>query len=77
MSPPYPNRRRWRWPGWAFCGSSAAENNLRSHASALLLTAHEPETVGVPEDEAITTTLQRGSLAPQRGEGSRVRGEIG
>jgi hypothetical protein len=41
-----------------------------------LLTGHEPEMVGVPVVERITTIADRGSLAPQRGEGSRVRGEI-
>jgi len=32
--------------------------------------------VAMPDDAQITTTAQRGSLAPQRGEGLRVRGEI-
>jgi len=36
----------------------------------------EPQKVVMPEDEGIMTMSQRGSLAPQRGEGLRVRGEI-
>jgi len=35
----------------------------------------EPQRVGVREDEEIVTMSIRGSLAPQRGEGLRVRGE--
>jgi hypothetical protein len=31
--------------------------------------------VGVPENGEIMTIVHRGSLAPQRGEGLRVRGE--
>jgi hypothetical protein len=31
--------------------------------------------VATPKDERILTTADRGSLAPQRGEGPRVRGE--
>ena len=41
-----------------------------------LLPAHEPQRVAVPEDEDIVTLADRGSLAPQRGKGLRVRGEI-
>jgi len=41
-----------------------------------LLTTHEPFGFGVQEDEKIVTMTDRGSLSPQRGEGSRARGEI-
>jgi hypothetical protein len=37
---------------------------------------HKSEGVVMPDDEEIMTIAQRGSLAPQRGEGLRVRGEI-
>jgi hypothetical protein len=36
---------------------------------------HKSEGVVMPDDEEIMTIAQRGSLAPQRGEGLRVRGE--
>jgi len=39
------------------------------------LAAHEPQRLVAPEDEELVTTADRGSLAPQRGEGSRVRSE--
>jgi hypothetical protein len=51
----------------------AEDLNPRTHPD--LLKAHEPEMVSVPEREKIMTMTNRGSLAPQRGEGSRVRGE--
>jgi hypothetical protein len=34
------------------------------------------DSIFKPEDERTITIAQRGSLAPQRGEGLRVRGEI-
>jgi len=40
-----------------------------------LLSTHEPQRVGAPEDYEIVRMADRRSLAPQRGEGSRVRGE--
>jgi hypothetical protein len=50
-----------------FMGSSVFRSDL--------LTTHKPQTVGVPEDHEIVRMADRGSLAPQSGEGSRVRGE--
>ena len=45
-------------------------SNVRMHWD------HEPERVGVPGAKELMTIADRGSLAPQRGEGSRVRDEI-
>ena len=39
------------------------------------LTGHEPERVVIPENVQLIVTADCGSLSPQRGEGSRVKGE--
>jgi len=44
-------------------------------ANPATILAMEPERIVMPEGERIITICDRGSLAPQRGEGLRVRGE--
>jgi len=63
-------RRKALFPSYRLAVLWEVPCSIRTFSAAL-----ESERVVMPEDEEIMKIAQRDSLAPQRGEGLRVRGE--